>query len=56
MAGQFYPWRWENEGLFRTYKRTVSKVKLVSRTVRLVHRELEGSLLAVQLMLAQAAN
>jgi hypothetical protein len=55
MAGQFYRWRWENEGLFRTYKRTLHKVKLVSRTVRLVHRELEGSLLAVQLMLAQAA-
>ncbi len=55
MAGQFYRWRWENEGLFRTYKRTLKKVKLVSRTVRLVHRELEGSLLAVQLMLAQAA-
>lgn len=55
MAGQFYRWRWENEGLFRTYKQTLKKVKLVSRTVRLVHRELEGSLLAVQLMLAQAA-
>lgn len=55
MAGQFYRWRWENEGLFRTYKRTLAKVKLTSRTVRLVHRELEGSLLAVQLMLAQAA-
>jgi hypothetical protein len=55
MAGQFYRWRWENEGLFRTYKRTAHKVKLVSRSVRLVHRELEGSLLAVQLMLAQAA-
>lgn len=54
MAGQFYRWRWENEGLFRTYKRTLKKLKLVSRTVRLVHRELEGSLLAVQLMLAQA--
>lgn len=54
MAGQFYRWRWENEGLFRTFKRTLHKVKLVSRTVRLVHRELEGSLLAVQLMLAQA--
>jgi hypothetical protein len=54
MAGQFYRWRWENEGLFRTYKRTLNKVKLVSRTVRLLHRELEGSLLAVQLMLAQA--
>jgi len=55
MASQFYRWRWENEGLFRTYKQTLNKVKLVSRTVRLVHRELEGSLLAVQLMLAQAA-
>ncbi|MBC7853202.1 MAG: transposase, partial [Pirellulaceae bacterium] len=55
MAGQFYRWRWENEGLFRTFKRTLHKVKLVSRTVRLAHRELEGSLLAVQLMLAQAA-
>lgn len=54
MAGQFYRWRWENEGLFRTYKQTLKKVKLVSRSVRLVHRELEGSLLAVQLMLAQA--
>ena len=56
MAGQFYRWRWENEGLFRTYKRTLRKVKLVSRSVRLLHRELEGSLLAVQLMLAQAAQ
>jgi hypothetical protein len=55
MAGQFYRWRWENEGLFRTYKQTLKKVKLVSRSVRLVHREAEGSLLAVQLMLAQAA-
>lgn len=55
MASQFYRWRWENEGLFRTYKQTLKKLKLVSRTVRLVHRELEGSLLAVQLMLAQAA-
>ena len=54
MAGQFYRLRWENEGLFRTYKQTLKKVKLVSRSVRLVHRELEGSLLAVQLMLAQA--
>ena len=53
MAGQFYRWRWENEGLFRTYKRTLKKVKLVSRTVRMVHRELEASLLALQLLLAQ---
>jgi len=52
---KFYRWRWRNEGLFRTYKRTLGKVKLLSRTVALVHRELEGSLLAVQLLLAQGA-
>ena len=38
---------------FRTYKRTLGKVKLQSRTVALVHREVEGSLLAVQLLLTQ---
>lgn len=54
-ASRFYRWRWRNEGLFRTYKRTFGKVKLLSRTVTLVHRELEGSLLAVQLLLAQGA-
>jgi Transposase DDE domain len=53
VASQFYRWRWENEGLFRTYKRTLKKVKLLSRTVRLVHREAEGALLALQLLLAQ---
>jgi hypothetical protein len=53
-AGQFYRWRWRNEGLFRTYKRTLNKVKLASRTVRLIHRELEGSLLALQILLAHA--
>jgi hypothetical protein len=52
-AARFYRWRWENEGQFRAYKRTLAKVKLVSRGVRLVHREAEGSLLALQLMLAQ---
>jgi hypothetical protein len=52
-ASQFYRWRWESEGLFRTYKQTLKKVKLVSRTVKLVHREAEASLLAVQLLLAQ---
>lgn len=52
-ASRFYRWRWENEGLFRTYKRTLHKVKLLGRTVRTVHREAEGSLLAVQLLLAQ---
>jgi len=52
-ASRFYRWRWENEGLFRTSKRTLHKVKLLGRTVRTVHREAEGSLLAVQLLLAQ---
>jgi hypothetical protein len=55
LAAQLYRWRWESEGLFRTYKRTLAKVKLQSRTVRLVHREAEGSLLATQLLLAQGA-
>lgn len=54
-AALFYRRRWENEGQFRAYKRTLGKMKLVSRTVRLVHREAEGSLLALQLMLAQGA-
>ena len=52
-AARFYRWRWESEGQFRAYKHTLAKVKLTSRTVRLVHREAEGSLLALQLMLAQ---
>lgn len=55
-AGQYYRWRWENEGLFRTYKRTLAKVKLTSRTVRLVHREAEGALVALQVLLAQGAQ
>jgi hypothetical protein len=55
-AGKFYRWRWRNEGLFRTYKRTLGKVKLMSRTVAQVHREAEGSLLATQLLLAQGAQ
>jgi hypothetical protein len=54
-AGKFYRWRWRNEGLFRAYKRTLGKVKLMSRTVAQVHREAEGSLLATQLLLAQGA-
>jgi hypothetical protein len=54
-AARFYRLRWENEGLFRTYKRTLAKVHLVSRTVRTVHREAYGSLLACQLLLAQGA-
>lgn len=54
-AGRFYRLRWENEGLFRTYKRTLAKVHLVGRTVRAVHREAFGSLLACQLLVAQGA-
>lgn len=55
-ASQYYRWRWENEGLFRTFKRTLAKVKLTSRTLRLVHREAEGALLATQLLLAQGVR
>ena len=55
LASKFYRWRWRNEGLFRTYKRTVGKVKLMSRTVAMVHREAEASLLAAQLLLAQGS-
>jgi hypothetical protein len=54
-ASQWYRWRWENEGYFRTYKRTLSMVKLTSRKVSLVHREAEGSMLAAQLLLAATA-
>ena len=55
MAATCYRWRWENEGFFRTYKRTLKKVVLTSRTVRLVHREAEASMLATQLLLCQGA-
>jgi hypothetical protein len=55
-AGRVYRWRWRNEGLFRDYKRLLQKVKLSSRTVALVHREAEGSLLALQLLLALAVQ
>jgi hypothetical protein len=54
-ASQWYRWRWENEGYFRTYKRTLSMVKLTSRKVSSVHREAEGSMLAAQLLLAMTA-
>jgi hypothetical protein len=54
-AASFYRLRWENEGLFRSYKRTLKKVHLAGRTVRSVHREAYGSLLACQLLLAQGA-
>ena len=52
-AAEFYRWRWRIEGTFRTYKRTLPKIKLSSRTEALVYREAEVSLLALQLLLAQ---
>jgi Transposase DDE domain len=55
-AAQVYRWRWRNEGLFRQYKRMLKKTKLQSHTLRLLHREGEGALLALQLLLAQAAQ
>jgi D-alanyl-lipoteichoic acid acyltransferase DltB (MBOAT superfamily) len=40
----------------RDYKRLLKKTKLYSRTVKLVHREAEGALLALQLLLLLAAE
>lgn len=54
-AAQLYRWRWRHEGFFRTYKRTLGKVKLTSHTLALRQREVEGSLLAVQMLLAHGA-
>jgi len=54
-AGTCYRWRWENEGFFRTYKRTLKKATLMSRTLRLAHREAEVSMIATQLLLCQGA-
>lgn len=54
-AASFYRLRWEDEGLFRSYKRTLAKVHLVGRSVRAVHREAYGSLLSCQSLLAQGA-
>jgi hypothetical protein len=54
-AAEIYRWRWQAEGVFRTYKRTLPKLKLSSRTVALVYREAEVALLGLQLLLAQAA-
>ena len=53
-AAKFYRWRWRSKDMFRTYKRTIDKLKLLSRTAQLVHREAESSLLATQILLAQA--
>jgi hypothetical protein len=55
-AAEIYRWRWQVEGVFRTYKRTLPKIKLVSRTEALVYREAEVSLLGLQLLLAQGAT
>lgn len=55
LASTFYRLRWENEGFFRTYKRTIKKVKLMSRTVKSIHREAEASMIATQLLLCQGA-
>jgi hypothetical protein len=55
-AARIYRWRWRNEGLFRDYKRLLKKTKLYSRTVKLVHREAEGALLALQLLLLLSAT
>jgi hypothetical protein len=55
-AAELYRWRWQVEGVFRTYKRTLPKIKLWSRTEALVYREAEVSLLGVQLLLAQASS
>lgn len=54
-AATCYRWRWENEGFFRTYKRTLQKATLMGRTVAQVHREAEASMIATQLLLCQGA-
>jgi hypothetical protein len=54
-AAEIYRWRWQVEGVFRTYKRTLPKIKLCSRTEARVYREAEVSLLGLQLLLAQGA-
>ena len=54
-AATCYRWRWENEGFFRTYKRTLKKVTLMSRSLRMAHREAEASMIATQLLLCQGA-
>jgi hypothetical protein len=55
-VAEIYRWRWRIEGVFRTYKRTLPKVKLSNRTEELVYREAELSLLALQVLSAQAAR
>lgn len=55
-AAQLYRWRWRIEGVYRTYKRTLPKLKLWSRTEALVYREAEVSLLALQLLLVSSLH
>ena len=52
-AGRLSRMRWESECFFKTYKRVVKDVCLVSETTVMVAREAEGALLACQLLLAQ---
>jgi len=47
--------RWQHEVFYRSYKCTLQKTKLSSRTTRQVIREAETAMLAVQVFLAQAA-
>jgi hypothetical protein len=55
LAARFYRMRWESECFFRTYKRVIKDVRLVSRTAPMLVREAEVSLLACQLLLGQGA-
>jgi len=55
-AAERYRWRWQVEGGFRAYQRTLLKIKLCSRTEALVYREAEVVWLGLQLLLVQAAS
>ena len=55
-ATEIYRWRWRIEGVYRTYKRTLPRIKLWSRTEALAYREAEVSLLALQLLLLQSVG
>jgi hypothetical protein len=55
-AAEIYRWRWRIEGVYRTYKRTLPRLKLWSRTEALVYREAEVSLLALQLLSLQSVS
>jgi hypothetical protein len=55
-ASQIYRWRWRNEGLFRTLKRTLDKTKLWHRTPALIFREAEGAMLALMLLMAMTVQ